>query len=169
MPPPRSRYRRHVNAGLDTPDDGVAPRQRLNDIEEIAQLKARYFRFIDTKDWVAFRDLFTDDCRHHLPEESPVPFMSNDEYFPMMEAMLTNGVTTHHGHPPEITFTSDHEAEAIWAMHDYVQVDAPSGRVSIMGWGHYFETYRKCDDGRWRISSKRNTRLLVEDVPWTLP
>ena len=46
------------------------------------------------------------------------------------------------------------------------EADAPSGRVSMMGWGHYFETYRKCDDGRWRISSKRNTRLLVDDVPW---
>ena len=158
-----------MNAEFDVPGDGIAALQRLKDIEEIAQLKARYFRFIDAKDWVAFRDLFTDDCRHHLPEESPVPFMSNDEYFPMMEAMLTNGVTTHHGHPPEITFASEREAEAIWPMHDYVQVDAPSGRVSIMGWGHYFETYRKCDDGCWRISSKRNTRLLVDDVPWTLP
>lgn len=153
----------------DVPRDTLAAVQRLQDTEAIVQLKARYFRFIDTKDWVAFRDLFTDDCRHHLPEESPVPFMSNDEYFPMMEAMLTNGVTTHHGYPPEITFSGEREAEAIWAMHDYVQVDAPSGRVSIMGWGHYIETYRKCDDGRWRISSKRNTRLLVDDVPWTLP
>ena len=158
-----------MNAEFDVPGDRIAAVQRLQDVEEIEQLKARYFRFIDTKDWAAFRDLFTDDCRHHLPEESPVPFMSNDEYFPMMEAMLTNGVTTHHGHPPEITFTGEREAEAIWAMHDYVQVDAPSGRVSIMGWGHYFETYRKCDDGRWRISSKRNTRLVVDSVPWTLP
>ena len=110
----------------DVPRDTLAAVQRLQDTEAIADLKARYFRFIDTKDWVAFRDLFTDDCRHHLPEESPVPFMSNDEYFPMMEAMLTNGVTTHHGYPPEITFSGEREAEAIWAMHDYVQVDVPS-------------------------------------------
>lgn len=158
-----------MTAELDDPRDGIAAVQRLNDIEAITQLKARYFRFIDTKDWVAFRDLFTDDCRHHLPEGSPTPFMTNDEYLRMMEEMLTDGVTTHHGHPPEITFTSATEAEAIWPMYDYVQVDAPSGRVSIMGWGHYFETYRKCDDGRWRISSKRNTRLLVDDAPWTLP
>ena len=52
---------------------------------------------------------------------------------------------------------------------DYVQVDGPKGRVCIKGWGHYHETYRKGDDGRWRISSKRNTRLRVDEVPWTLP
>jgi len=95
--------------------------------------------------------------------------MTNAEYLPMMEATLSNGVTTHHGHTPEITFASASEASAIWAMHDYVQVDGPDGRVSIKGWGHYHETYRKGDDGRWRINSKRNSRLHVDEVPWTLP
>ena len=146
---------------------------RLADIEAIKQLKARYFRFIDTKDWAAFRDLFTDDCKHYLPQESPVPFMTNDDYFAMNERLLTPGVTTHHGHMPEITFLSDAEAEGIWSMFDYVQIEPTSGpvsgRTSIMGYGHYFETYRKCDDGKWRISSKRNERLRLDQVPWTLP
>jgi 3-hydroxyisobutyrate dehydrogenase-like beta-hydroxyacid dehydrogenase len=141
---------------------------RLADLEAIKQLKARYFRFIDTKDWAAFRDLFTDDCKHWLPQESAVPFMTNDAYFAMNEKLLSTGVTTHHGHMPEITFLSDTEAEGIWAMFDYVQIEPPSGRVSIAGYGHYFETYRKCDDGRWRISSKRNERLRLDQVPWTL-
>ena len=142
---------------------------RLADIEAIKQLKARYFRFIDTKDWAAFRDLFTEDCKHYLPQESAVPFMTNEDYFAMNERLLTPGVTTHHGHMPEITFLSDTEAEGIWSMFDYVQIEPPSGRVSIMGYGHYYETYRKCDDGEWRISSKRNERLRLDQVPWTLP
>jgi hypothetical protein len=33
----------------------------------------------------------------------------------------------------------------------------------LRGYGHYFETYRRCSDGRWRISSKRNVRLRVDD------
>jgi 3-hydroxyisobutyrate dehydrogenase-like beta-hydroxyacid dehydrogenase len=140
---------------------------RLADLEAIKQLKARYFRFIDTKDWAAFRGLFTADCKHWLPQESEVPFMTNDDYFAMNEKLLGTGVTTHHGHTPEITFLSDTEAEGIWAMFDYVQLEPPSGRVSIMGYGHYFETYRKCDDGKWRISSKRNQRIRLDQVPWT--
>jgi hypothetical protein len=93
--------------------------------------------------------------------------MTNDEYFKMNEELLGTGVTTHHGHMPEITFRSDTEAEGIWAMFDYVQISPPSGRVSIKGYGHYFETYRKCGDGQWRISSKRNQRLRLDQVPWT--
>ena len=148
----------------------ISDLERLVAIEEIKQLKARYLRLIDRKDWVAFRDVFTDDCRHYYVQaDGEETFHTNEEYLPMMEATLTQGVTTHHGHTPEITLTSSTEAEGIWAMFDYVQVDAPHGRVSIMGYGHYFETYRKCADGIWRMSSKRNQRLRVDDVPWTLP
>ena len=35
--------------------------EKLWDIEQIKQLKARYFRLMDTKDWAAWKDLFTDD------------------------------------------------------------------------------------------------------------
>jgi ketosteroid isomerase-like protein len=140
--------------------------QQLWDIEQIKQLKARYFRFLDTKDWEAFADLFTDDCVHFLPQESPKPTVANEEYFRDLKAQLGNGVTTHHGHTPEITLLSGTEAEGTWAMFDYVQVEGSAGRVSIMGYGHYIETYRKCDDGKWRISSKRNVRLRLDQVPF---
>jgi len=33
----------------------------MNEIEEIKKLKSRYFRGLDTIDWDAFRDVFTDD------------------------------------------------------------------------------------------------------------
>ena len=33
----------------------------LVDIEAIRQLKARYCRFLDNKDWAAWRTIFTDD------------------------------------------------------------------------------------------------------------
>ena len=142
---------------------------RLTDLEAIKQLKARYFRFTDMKNWAAFRDLFTEDCKHYLPQESETPFMTNDQYFPMMESMLENGITTHHGHMPEITFLGDDEAEGIWSMFDYVQVEGPTGLISLKGYGYYYETYRRCADGKWRISSKRNDRLRLDEVPWTLP
>jgi ketosteroid isomerase-like protein len=153
-----------------TNDDLAAAVQQLADIEAIKQLKARYFRLIDTKDWTAFADVFTDDCKHYyVDQDGTENFTTNDDYLPKMKATLANGVTTHHGHTPEITFLSATEAEGIWAMFDYVQCDTPNGRVCLMGYGHYFETYRKCDDGRWRMSAKRNVRLRVDEVPWTLP
>ena len=147
-------------AEADGPSTGSL--QRLWDIEQIKQLKARYFRFLDTKDWAGFRDLFTEDCVHHLPEESEVRTQNNEEYLASVRVILDKGITTHHGHMPEIALLSDTEAEGIWAMFDYVQVDGPDGRIDIQGYGHYLETYRKCPDGRWRISSKRNERLRLD-------
>jgi SnoaL-like domain len=139
--------------------------QMLWDIEQIKQLKARYFRLLDAKDWEAFADLFTDDCVHHLPAESPKPTVRNEEYLADLQQYLGTGVTTHHGHMPEITLLSDTEAEGIWSMFDYVQVDpVAAAPVNIKGYGHYFETYRLGDDGRWRISSKRNTRQRLDQV-----
>jgi hypothetical protein len=68
---------------------------------------------------------------------------------------------------PEITLLSDTEAEGIWAMFDYVETELPSGPIKIQGYGHYFETYRKGPDGEWRISSKRNVRLRLDQLGQT--
>jgi hypothetical protein len=126
--------------------------KQLWDIEQIKQLKARYFRLMDTK-----------DCVHHLPAELNVPPQTNAEYLELVPRQLANAFTTHHGHMPEITLVTSTEATGVWAMFDYVLYpDRPTG---IKGYGHYYETYRKCDDGKWRISSKRNQRLRVDEIP----
>lgn len=140
--------------------------QQLVDREAIKELKARYFRYIDTKRWDDFAELFTDDCVHWLPEDSPVPMMGNAEYLAMTRELLDTGATVHQGHMEEITFVDADEATGIWSMEDVVQIEPPTGRVSIRGYGHYHETYRRGDDGRWRISSKRNTRLRIDPIPW---
>lgn len=140
--------------------------QALWDIEQIEQLKARYFRLLDTQQWDEFMALFTDDCRHFLPDGASRDWIGNDEYLATLHATLVPGVTTHHGHMPEITLVSDTEAEGTWAMFDYVQAHPAGGLpIGLKGYGHYHETYRKGDDGRWRISSKRNVRLRLDALP----
>lgn len=143
--------------------------QALWDIEQIKQLKARYFRLLDTKDWDSFAELFTDDCAHLLPlapgATEPKPAQTNEEYLAGLRAALGDGVTVHHGHMPEITVHSDVEASGVWAMFDYLEVDrSDRPPLRMQGFGHYFETYRKGDDGAWRISSKRNVRLRVDTL-----
>ena len=80
--------------------------KQLWDIEQIKQLKARYFRLMDTKDWDRWKDLFTEDCVHHLPAELNAPPQTNAEYLELVPRLLANAFTTHHGHMPEITLVS---------------------------------------------------------------
>ena len=80
--------------------------EQLWDIEAIKQLKARYFRYIDTKDWDAFSQLFTEDCVHHLPQESAKTSITNDEYLRDMKVQLGTGC-----HHPSWTYAGDHTSE----------------------------------------------------------
>jgi hypothetical protein len=76
---------------------------------------------------------------------------------PMTDARV-EGFSVHHGHTPEIEIVDDHTATGIWAMSDYLRMPG----LNIVGYGHYHEEYRRCDDGVWRISKARVTRLYVD-------
>ena len=52
----------------------------LVEIEAIKQLKARYFRFLDTKQWDAWKEIFTEDFRAEIHGPHPViQFENRDE------------------------------------------------------------------------------------------
>ncbi|GAM97748.1 bile acid 7-alpha dehydratase BaiE [alpha proteobacterium U9-1i] len=139
----------------------------LEDIEAIKQLKARYFRTLDTKQWTEWRAVFTDDARF---DGTRRPFSGPDEFCASTSAWLADAVTIHHGHMPEIVLTGARAARGIWAMFDMVQfreprpADTPYGGRGFVGYGHYEEEYRKEDDG-WKISLLRLTRLRVDPLP----
>ncbi len=67
-------------------------------------------------------------------------------------------LTTHHGHMPEIEITSPTTARGIWAMQDFLQWPEGSPLKSLVGWGHYTETYELVD-GEWKIKTLVLTRL----------
>jgi hypothetical protein len=137
----------------------VADARTLVHIENIKQLKARYFRFVDSKQWDALRDVFTDDLQFYF--ESAVPATdSADSFVAFISERLATAVSVHHGHMPEITLTSWESATGIWAMYDYVQTD--DGGVGYHGYGHYHESYVKVPDRGWLISSFDLRRLRVD-------
>ena len=138
--------------------------ERLQAQEEIRQLKARYFRLVDTKAWPEFRALFTDDATLHYPEAHPTPNPIEVAH-PMIVASLRNATSVHHGHMPEIQVIDADNATGIWSMEDqvYMHGDAAKGTppVTILGAGHYHETYRQVN-GEWKIASLVLTRLRHE-------
>jgi uncharacterized protein (TIGR02246 family) len=125
------------------------------DLDAIQQLKARYFRLMDTKDWAAFRQVFTDDVVVDTTESDGGVMTGADAFVAFLEEVLGEAVTVHQGHMPEIELTSDTTATAIWAMQDLITW--PNG-MQLVGWGHYHDTYVKGPDG-WRIATSKLTRL----------
>lgn len=129
----------------------------LQDIEAIKQLKARYFRFLDTKDWPNYRRVFTDDVLIDVTGSGGESYRGIDPYMAYVEGYVSQLRTVHHGHMPEITIDSDTAARGIWSMEDRVAM--PDGR-EMNAQGHYFEIYRKVD-GEWRIAEMKLTRLRM--------
>lgn len=129
-----------------------------DDVRAIEQLKARYFRLLDTKDWDGFRDLFTDDVVVDVAGDGGGVIEGADAFLAMLVPTLADVVTVHHGHMPEIELTSPTTATGIWAMEDLLRWPEGAPISEVHGWGHYHETYVKTA-GAWRIASLRLTRL----------
>lgn len=139
---------------------------KLDAVEEIKKLRARYFRFVDTKQWDALRDLFTPDARFDGSEAGMGVIVNLDAFIAGAQAGLVNCVSVHHGHCPEIEVTSGTTASGIWAMEDMLRWNAASSSPirTLHGMGHYFEEYEKTDS-MWKIASWKLTRLRVDTVP----
>jgi hypothetical protein len=143
--------------------------QQLLDIEEIKQLKARYFRMLDRKDWDGFGLVFTRDAVLEVPEVDMIVH-GRDAIVASVREALTGARTVHHGHMPEISLTGNDIATGTWAMFDYVEWPGPgSGEpVGLQGYGHYVEEYVR-EDGHWRIARSRLERLRVDPLAAGLP
>ncbi|OHV27155.1 DUF4440 domain-containing protein [Parafrankia soli] len=139
-------------------DDFAVSFEVSKDIEAIKQLKARYFRLLDTKDWDGLRGLFTDDLVIDTTGSGGGVIAGADAFVGFVSSHLAEAVTVHHGHTPEITLTSPSEATGIWAMEDRIWF---ANGHAMTGFGHYHETYAKID-GSWRIASSTLTRLRVD-------
>jgi hypothetical protein len=130
----------------------------MDDLDQIKQLKARYFRMMDTKNWDGLAAVFTDDVEIDMSNEGGGITRSVAEYMPFLRENIEDVVTVHHGHMGEITFTSPTSATGIWAMEDKLWWPEGSPMKHLHGYGHYHETYEKVDDD-WRIKTMTLTRL----------
>lgn len=153
--------------------------QRLLDIEELRNLKARYFRCLDMKDWAGLEAVFAPDAifdlrevesvRHprtgawHPPYDGEkVVFRGREKVMKMIRDAVEWRTTIHHGHMGEIVVTGPDTARGIWAMADIV-MSAPGDEppLNMRGAGHYHDTYVRLPHG-WAIQTTRITRLILE-------
>jgi hypothetical protein len=129
----------------------------LEEIEAIKRLKARYCRYLDTKDWALWRTIFADDFLSDTADAGGKVIVGADEFVAFTRKNIgePSQPTAHQVHAPEIELTSPTTARGVWALQDVVRL-APG--LDLIGYGHYHETYEKVD-GQWRIKASRLTRL----------
>jgi hypothetical protein len=142
----------------------------IDDYEAIRRLKARYCRYLDTKDIEAWKTVFAPDVVVELDMaistggadgQTAPPLHGLDEFLPVVLGGVQDAQTKHHCHTPEITLTSDTTATGIWAMEDLLLF--PDGS-ELFGAGHYHETYEK-RSGTWVITSLHLTRTILRFSP----
>jgi ketosteroid isomerase-like protein len=134
---------------------------RQDDLEAVKQLKARYCRTMDTKDWSAMRLVFTDDVTMDTSESGGGVITGADDFLAFLQEAIGEVVTVHQCHTPEIELSSPTSASGIWAMEDMLRF---ADGTELHGYGHYHETYVK-DAGGWRIASSKLTRLRMDITP----
>jgi hypothetical protein len=137
--------------------------ERLLAIEEIRNLKARYFRLMDTKQWDEFATLFTPDLQVIAPNGS-LWLSGGAAFAASIKTSLEHSVSCHQGFTAEIEIIDADHAKGIWSMQDVIEWQdrhPREGWKSIVGRGHYHETYRRMD-GAWRIATLCLTRLRLD-------
>jgi len=144
-------------------------REKFEALEDIRSLKARYCRYIDTKQWERLRGLFSAGARFEGFGSAPEG-ADADAFVAGVSARLADAVSVHHCHTPEIVFLSPERARAVWAMQDHLEwpqpirlKEAPEAR-GFTGWGHYEEAYVR-EDGAWKMDFLRLTRLRIDPLP----
>lgn len=142
----------------------MATTDALDAIETIKQLKARYFRLLDTKDWAGFRNVFADEITVDVESGGGPRDTTADAFVDRVAARLDGTITVHHGHMPEIHLTSAVTATGVWSMEDKIWWPPESPVRFMHGYGHYHETYTVTERG-WRISAMRLTRVHQEFDP----
>jgi hypothetical protein len=143
------------------------PLDRLVAIEAIKQLKARYYRFLDLKDWEAFETVFAPDAVMDM--RNPDRILAEEEGLyrgaavirAFAEKAIAGGRTIDHAFMPEIEITSETTATGIWAQEDRVRWPEGHPNRSLHGFGWEHETYEKVG-GEWKISSTKLVRLHTE-------
>ena len=143
--------------------------QIIQAIEDIRSVKARYCRFLDTKDWDGFTSLFTADAVMDVQEDTGNPPITGvDAIVAQVRFAVDQAASSHQVHTPEITLNGPVTAHGVWAMQDRVVWQTGkspiAGIASITGYGQYHESYR-LDEGVWKIAARRLARFHVDMHP----
>jgi len=120
---------------------------RLEDIEEIRQLQAKYQRCLDTRDFDGIASCFTEDASSSYGN-GKMSYVGKDAIVKFLCSVMSLSLpSTHLIHGGEIDVNGN-EATGLWYLEDHLI--ALKFFVEIHGAAIYNVKYEKID-GKWRI------------------
>ena len=144
---------------------------QLEELEAIKQVKYRYLRFIDCKQWTELRDVFTEDVTVTY-DKGRYSADGLDAVIGFLLGTLerTDVASMHQVHCPELEITSSTTAKGVWYFHDHV---VNPGEVSggmpghsiLQGAGFYEDVYIKIA-GEWKIKHTGYERTFELIIPF---
>ncbi|MFC1944006.1 nuclear transport factor 2 family protein [Chloroflexota bacterium] len=140
--------------------------RKLRDIEEIRQLKYRYWRSVHEGRWGDVGDCFAEDGIFDFGYSSEVRGrQAITDFFGKVMSKITS-MAVLHGHNPEIDITSETTASGKWQL-DNIRIEASSNEASRQG-NAYNEEYIK-EEGNWKISLSKVNYLFKQPVELEVP
>lgn len=130
---------------------------RLSEVRAIEELKYRYFRGLDLKDWDLFASTLAEDATAAY-SGGALTLTGRDAIVKYMRDNLgtENRITSHKVHHPEITVNDDGTASGVWGLEDVV-LDLDAG-IRIEGVAYYDDRY-VLRDGSWLIQATGYRRV----------
>lgn len=124
--------------------------QRLEDIEAIKQLKARYLHACDKKDLQSIERCFP-DSEVIIDYGAIGRFEHRSQLIEVFTTMAVNTqvIDAHHGQNPQISIESQSIASAIWDLY-FFQVNPENQQLTQLT-GTYHDKYQKVA-GEWLIT-----------------
>jgi hypothetical protein len=134
--------------------------QNLQHIEAIKQLKARYFRALDSKDWELMKSCLANNCTAKY-DGGKYSFNGREHIVQFFSSYMGNPklIFMHHGHHPEITLLNDTEASGIWYLQDIV-INLENN-TTLRGAGFYHDRYQ-LENNHWKILETGYERTFEE-------
>ena len=133
---------------------------RLEAIEAIKQLKARYLTACDRKDVEAIRNCFPDGPV--VLDYGPVgSFSHRDQLLDIFQKIACNDhvFDIHLGSNPQIQIIDDQHAKGTWGLY-FFQIDAATNKMMQLA-GYYDDRYQAIN-GEWKIVECRFQHYSVQ-------
>jgi hypothetical protein len=133
---------------------------KLDEIEAIKQLKYRYFRALDCKEWDALGETLAEDATTAY-DSGKYSFAGRPAILGFLRDALGSPrvVSMHHGHHPEIELTGETTARGTWYLED--RVFFRDANTVLHGAGFYSDEYVKVN-GAWKIKSTGYERTFEQ-------